>query len=69
MDVLVKTKKQFPTKDEVKALRARLNLTQAQCAEFISVIEQTWQRYEYGDRAMSPVSWELFKLKTASLIS
>lgn len=58
------SKKQSPTPDEVKDLRARLNLTQAQCAEVISVIPLTWQRYEYGDRAMSPASWELFKLKT-----
>lgn len=51
-------------KDDIKAARAKANITQKQAAETVYATSRAWQRWESGEREMSPADWELFLLKT-----
>jgi len=54
----------MPKPDEIKKARQAAGLTQQQAGELLSVGVRTWQRWEYGERKMSPALWELFRIKT-----
>lgn len=54
----------MPTQQEIKKARQAAGLTQQQAGELLSVGVRTWQRWEYGERKMSPAMWELFRIKT-----
>ena len=54
----------MPKKQEIKKARQAAGLTQRQAGELLSVGVRTWQRWEYGERRMSPAMWELFIIKT-----
>lgn len=49
---------------KLKKARQAAGLTQQQAGELLSVGVRTWQRWEYGERRMSPAMWELFLIKT-----
>lgn len=53
-----------PTFDAVKVARSKAGLTQQNAAALIGQDGRAWRRYESGDVAMHPASWELFLLKT-----
>ena len=54
----------MPKQQEIKKARQAAGLTQRQAGELLSVVVRTWQRWEYGERRMSPAMWELFLIKT-----
>lgn len=49
------------TKDQIKAARASLGLTQPKAAALIDVPLRSWQSWEYGQREMSPQMWAYWK--------
>lgn len=53
-----------PTPDQIRASREAVGITQREAAGLVCVESRTWQRWESGDRSMSPALWELFTLKT-----
>ena len=55
-----------PTAGEIKNIRDEAGLTQKQAAELLYVDIRTWQKWEYGERAMSPANFELFLIKALS---
>lgn len=55
-----------PTADEIKKIRDEAGLTQKQAADLLYVDIRTWQKWEYGERAMSPANFELFLIKGLS---
>ena len=52
-----------PTPAEISAARMRCGLTQQEAAALLHISLRAWQRYEYGERRMSPALWELFRIK------
>ena len=54
----------FPSPDpqEIKAARARYNLTQSKSAQMVCAARRTWQCWEAGV-PMPPGLWELYNLK------
>ena len=60
---------QPPTAVEIKDRRAEAGLTQQAAADLVYVSLVTWQRYEGGVNAPIPAIWELFVLKTESIIA
>lgn len=63
----IKTMK-HPQPAEIIALREAASLTQTQAGELVHSALRTWQQWERGDRKMHPGLWELFQIKTATLI-
>lgn len=59
------TKKQYeiPTPEELVALRARLQLTQTQFADYVRVSMRSVQQWEAGVHDMPPGLWELARIK------
>lgn len=60
-----------PTPAEIRALRERLGLTQAQAAALLYSNARTWENWEAPlespeNRRMHPAMWELFRIKTGS---
>lgn len=53
-----------PSPSEIRTYRLAAGLTQAQAAAVIGVDRRSWQRWEAGDRAMTPRDLELFVAKT-----
>lgn len=53
-----------PTADQIKAARVKANMTQTEAAAVVHSQTRAWQRWEAGERAMSPAYWELFQIKT-----
>ncbi len=51
---------------DLRSLRIRAGLTQAQSAEMVGVEERSWQRWEAGDRQMPAATAELFALLLAA---
>jgi DNA (cytosine-5)-methyltransferase 1 len=49
---------------EIKKARQQAGLTQQQAGNLLNVHIRTWQKWEYGERKMSPAMWELFRIKT-----
>ena len=49
------------TKDEIKALRTALKLTQAEMAERLGVHMRTYQQWEYGRRKPSAATVRLLQ--------
>ena len=57
-----------PSPGEVRAARDAVGLTQAQAAALVHASARNWQQWEAGDRRMHPGLWELFRIKSATLI-
>lgn len=57
-----------PDPDSIRAARGRTNLTQAQAAALIYSSMRAWQQWESGERRMHPAFWELFQLKTTTIL-
>jgi DNA (cytosine-5)-methyltransferase 1 len=60
----MKTQLSNPTPVEVRAAREAAGLTQAAAGAVVHVDLRSWQRWESGERSMSPAHWELFQIKT-----
>lgn len=63
-----------PKPAEVKAAREAAGLSQTAAAELIHTTCRTWQQWEakegtVGHRRMHPAFWELFRIKSATLIA
>lgn len=52
-----------PTPEQVKQARKDAGLTQSAAGALVHVSERTWQKWEHGERHMSPAVWELFQIK------
>jgi DNA-binding transcriptional regulator YiaG len=50
-----------PTPEEIKTLRAKHGLTQAQAAKLVFAGLRTFQHWEGGSRRMPQAAWHLFK--------
>ena len=65
MLVMAKRRIKIPTPDELREIRARLKLTQAQAADRVAVTRETWATWECAMRKPSrPASlliWQLSK--------
>jgi DNA-binding transcriptional regulator YiaG len=57
----------IPTPAEVRAAREAAGLTQTAAATLVHVDLRSWQRWESGERTMSPAHWELFGIKAKGL--
>lgn len=59
----------IPTPDELAQHRARLGLTQQQCADLARVSLRSWEGYESptSKTRIRPGTWELFLIKSGSL--
>lgn len=55
-----------PTAEVIKNIRDEAGLTQKQASELLYVDIRTWQKWEYGERTMSPANFELFLRKALS---
>lgn len=57
-----------PTPDEIKAAREAAGLTQTAAGELVHTTCRGWQLWEAGDRRMHPAFWELFQIKTGTIL-
>jgi len=57
-----------PSKEEIRAAREAAGLTQTAAAVLVHATCRNWQQWEAGDRRMHPGLWELFRIKSATLI-
>jgi DNA (cytosine-5)-methyltransferase 1 len=53
-----------PTPAEVRAARDAAGMTQGAAGSLVHVDLRSWQRWESGERGMSPAHWELFQIKS-----
>ena len=53
-----------PTAEEIKIARIRARLSQDDCAYLTYVSVNSWSRWETGKHPMSPLVWEMFKMKS-----
>jgi len=58
----------IPTKEQIRAKRNAAGLTQTQAARLIHSKMRTWQDWESGVAQMHPGLWELFTIKTITLV-
>lgn len=63
-----------PTPAEVRAAREAAGLSQTAAADLVHTTCRTWQQWEAeegskGNRRMHPAFWELFRIKSATLIA
>jgi len=56
------------TKEQIRAKRNAAGLTQTQAARLIHSKMRTWQDWEGGVAQMHPGLWELFAIKTITLV-
>lgn len=56
-----------PTPKQIASARARAGLTQREAAALVYSDIRSWQRWEAGDRAMSAIIWELFRIKIGEI--
>jgi putative transcriptional regulator len=56
-------KTESPTTDEIRAARARRNLSRTEAADLVHAAASSWLKWENGEREMHPAFWELFLLK------
>lgn len=52
-----------PAAEDLRALRRRLGLTQAQAAALALVSPRAWIKYESGERVIPAPTWALFRLR------
>lgn len=52
-----------PMPADIRALREQAGITQSDAAKRVCVTLRTWQRWEAGDRAISPGHWRLCKMR------
>lgn len=52
------------TPADIREARLAAGLTLKAAAALVHVDIRTWQRWEAGEREMSPAHWELFQIKT-----
>lgn len=50
-----------PTAAEIKALRVKHGLTQAQAARVIGLAPRSWEAFEQGRNQLQPVLWYAFQ--------
>lgn len=60
--------KVHPAPIEVIQARKEAGLNQTQAGAVVYSSLRAWQQWEAGDRPMHPALWELFGLKTGSLV-
>ena len=53
-----------PTPDDVRAARLSAGHTQAEAAELVGYHTRSWQKFEAGEKAMRPASFELYTILT-----
>lgn len=58
-----------PTPADIIAGREAAGLTQTQAAGLVHGSLRTWQQWEAGDRRMHAGLWELFRIKSVTLIA
>ena len=63
-----------PVPEEIRASREAAGLTQAAAAAMVHTSIRAWQQWEAergtsGHRRMHPAFWELFRIKSATLIA
>ncbi|GAA4321850.1 hypothetical protein GCM10023144_01380 [Pigmentiphaga soli] len=58
------SKVETPSPEQVLTARTQAGLTQTQAGALVHATLTSWQRWEWGTRAMHPAMWELFLLKT-----
>lgn len=58
-----------PVKEEIRKVRESAGLSQTSAADMVHTTCRTWQQWEAGDRRMHPAFWELFRIKSATLIA
>jgi hypothetical protein len=56
-----------PTKEQIRAARKAVNLTQAQAGALVYHARRSWQDWELDKRAMDPAVFELFQIKTGQV--
>jgi DNA-binding transcriptional regulator YiaG len=49
-----------PKPEQIRELREKLRLTQAQAADVIEYSVRAWQQWEAGTRKMRPTLWKTF---------
>jgi transcriptional regulator with XRE-family HTH domain len=54
---------EVPTKEQIREARLAAGLSQSKAAELVCVGTRAWQRWEYGERRMSPGTWLLFQMR------
>lgn len=54
---------QSPTPAAIRALRLRVNMTQAAAAALVCTVARNWQRWESGEAVMHPGLWKLFRIE------
>lgn len=52
-----------PDATQIRALRTRLGLTQAEASELALVSTRAWIKYESGERTIPAPTWALFRLR------
>ena len=52
-----------PTPAQIRAARLEAGISQKRAGQALFVGTRTWQKWEFGERAMMPALWELFLLK------
>jgi DNA-binding transcriptional regulator YiaG len=58
-----------PSPEEVRATREAAGLSQTAAGALVHTTCRTWQQWEAGDRRMHPAFWELFRIKSSTLIA
>lgn len=58
----------IPSPAQIHAARDRAKLTQAQAAALVHSTARRWREWESGTHRLHPGLWELFKVKTTSVI-
>lgn len=63
-----------PTPEEIRAAREAAGLSQTAAAALVHTTCRTWQQWEAevgtpSNRRMHPAFWELFRIKSATLIA
>lgn len=58
-----------PAPAQIKARRQTCRISQESAGALVQCAERTWQGWEKGDREMPAGLWELFLLKTESILA
>lgn len=56
-----------PTAQQVRELRARAGLTQAEAARLVHTNERRWREWEAGQHRMAPATYELALIKVGQI--
>lgn len=56
-----------PTPEQIRQARQSAGLTQSEAAKVVYATTRTWERWEAGDRKMSPATYEFFLIRTGQI--